>query len=171
MVRRLAIAAALLLACAATAAADGVDLLDRQDGFRDARFGARVETFQGLEPLGRGSAAPTRFYVRPGDDLHFGAASLDGVSYGFFEGELYFVALFSSGRRNNDAVLAALEQSYGPGRALAGDVREYVWAGERVLLHFRVDPATSMAMVGLTSLPIDRRAKAALAATLPANGE
>lgn len=172
MLRTLAIAAALLLVTAAAVAADGPELLDRQDGFRDARFGARIETFADMQPLGHGAALGTTFYVRPGDDLRFGGARLDGVSYGFFEGELYFVALFSSGKRNNDAVLAALRESYGPGHELEGDAPEVVWAGDRVVLHFRVDPATAMGMVGLTSLPVDRRAKAAAAAeSLPANQE
>jgi hypothetical protein len=160
MIRKLAIAAALMLGGVASAFAEGIDALDAEDGFRDARFGTRVESFEGLEIISDRGARGTKVYVRPTDALEFGAARLDGVTYGFYAQELYFVALFTSGSRNTRAVLAQLEQAYGPGTPVDGNAKEYIWQGRKVILHFREDPVTAMGMVGLTSVGIDARVKA-----------
>ena len=79
-----------------------------------------------------------------------GEASLDDVTYGFYRGRLFFLALFTTGRRNGEAALAALENYYGPGSPVPGDAAEYVWQGRRVTLHFRQDPVTKLGMVGFT---------------------
>ena len=160
MIRMLAIAVAFLLAAAAPAVAGGVGDLDDANGFRDARFGARVETLGGLELLSEHGAHGTQVYLRPSDELRLGDAVLDGVTYGFYQEELYFVAIFTSGRKNARATLAQLQKAYGPGTRVAGDAAEYVWRGKKVTLHFREDPVTAMGMVGLTSLKLDARVKA-----------
>ena len=160
MIRTLILGAALVLVSAAALAAGSEDGLDAADGFRDAHFGARIESFHGLDLVTANGARGTRVYVRPGDELKLGDASLDGITYGFYSGELYFVALLSSGHRNAQMMLAALQEAYGPGRRVSRDVDEFLWQGRRVVLHFREDPATGMGMADLTSLPIDARAKA-----------
>jgi hypothetical protein len=159
MIRRLILGATLALVASAALAAGSEDALDAQDGFRDAHFGARVESFRGLDLVTAKGAGNTRVYVRAGDELKLGDAVLDGITYGFYTDELYFVALLSSGHRNAQLLLEALQQAYGPGRRLAGDADEFVWQGRRVVLHFREDPATGMGMADLTSLPIDARMK------------
>jgi hypothetical protein len=161
MLRRLAVAAALWLAAIAPALAGGLDALDAEDGFRDAHFGARVESFEGLELLSARGARGMMVYLRPTDVLQFGDAMLDSVTYGFYQSERYFVALFASGSRNARAALAHLEKAYGPGTKLSENADEYVWRGRKVTLHFRVDPVTAMSMIGLTSVPIDGRVQAA----------
>jgi hypothetical protein len=163
MVRTLAVAAVLWLTAIAPALAGGTDALDAEDGFRDARFGARVESFEGLELLSTRGARGMKVYVRPSDVLELGDAVLDAVTYGFHQGELYFVAIFTSGSRNALAALEQLQKVYGPGTRLTEDANEYVWRGRKVKLHYRMDPATAMSMIGFTSLPIDARVQAAQA--------
>ena len=51
MLRTLAAAAVFWLSAMAPAFAGSVDALDSDNGFRDAHFGARVESFEGLELL------------------------------------------------------------------------------------------------------------------------
>jgi hypothetical protein len=138
-----------------------IDALDAEDGFRDARFGARVESFEGLELLSERGARGMKVYVRPTDALELGDATLDGVTYGFYHGELYFVAIFTSGSRNALAALAQLQKVYGPGARVSQDTSEYVWRGRKVVLHYRADAVTGMSMIGFTSLPIDARVQAA----------
>lgn len=171
MPRSLALVLACQLALAAAAAAGGLEDLDARNGFRDARFGAPFESFRGLALLSDGGARGSTLYVRPADELRFGEASLDGVTYGFYAGRLYYVTLFTSGARNGRAALAELERAYGPGQRSSGDADEYVWRGARVLLHYRLDPATSMGMVALTGVEMDARVEADLAAALPADAE
>ena len=150
----------VLMLVAGAARAAGVDALDAENGFRGARFGERLEQIAGLELLSERGAEGTRIYVRPSEPLVYGGARLDGVTYGFHEGELYFVALLTSGRANADALLAALVDAYGTGTPVPGSDAEFLWQGAKVRLHFRRDPATGMGMVGLTSLPIDARVRA-----------
>jgi len=163
MLRTLAAVAALWLTAITPALAGSIDALDAEDGFRDSQFGARVESFEGLELLSASGARGMEVYVRPADVLELGDATLDGVTYGFYRGELYFVALFASGSRNARAALAQLEKVYGSGTKVNEDASEYVWRGRKVMLHFRADPVTGMSMIGLTSLPIDARVQAAQA--------
>ena len=150
------------------AGAGDVNALDAENGFRDAHFGARLDTMAGLQLLSESGAAGTQLYIRPDEALEIGQARLDGVTYGFYQQRLYFVALFTSGRRNSQAVLSRFQQVYGPGVAVAGDALEYVWQGRRVLLHFRQDLATGVGMAALTSLEIDAQVKSA-SAPVPAN--
>jgi len=166
MLRALAMLGLLLLAAAA-AGAEELDALDAENGFRDAHFGAPVESFEGLELISANGAGGTRVYVRPDDELLLGEARLDGITYGFYEGRLYFVALLTSGGGNARAALTALQSAYGPGLRLEGPAEEFLWQGRRVALHFRRDPVTAMGMIGLTSLPIDAEVKQARA-SLPA---
>jgi hypothetical protein len=168
MPRSLVLALVCQLALAAAAVAGDLEALDAQNGFRDAQFGAPFESFRGFALLSDRGARGSTLYVRPADELRFGKASLDGVTYGFYAGRLYFVTLFSSGARNGRAVLAELERAYGPGQRSASDADEYVWRGSRVLLHYRLDPATGMGMVALTGVQMDARVEADLAAALPA---
>lgn len=158
---------AVLVSGAGSAAAGDLEALDAENGFRDARFGAPVESFDDLELISENGARGTRVYVRRDDALSLGDAALDGITYGFHQGRLYFVALLSSGRRNARAVLAELERAYGPGERLDGEAREFLWQGRQVSLHFREDPTTAMGMVGITSLVIDAELKAERA-SLPA---
>jgi hypothetical protein len=171
MLRGLVLSVALGVAVCGVAAAGGTDLLDAEGGFRDARFGATFESFAGLQLLTDSGAYGSTLYTRPAEDLRFGDASLDGVTYGFYAGRLYFVTLFTSGERNGRAALAELERAYGPGARSAGDAAEYVWRGQQVLLHYRLDPVTSMGMVAATSLPMDARVLSDRAANFPAKAE
>jgi hypothetical protein len=161
MLRMLAIAATLWLSAIAPALAGSTDTLDAEDGFRGARFGARAESIAGMELISKSGARGMEVYVRPSDVLELGDAKLDGVTYGFYQDELYFVAVFTSGGRNSRAALEQLQKIYGPGTRVGDQADEYVWRGRKVILHFRADPATAMSMIGYTSLPIDARVRAA----------
>jgi hypothetical protein len=164
MKRAFALLGMLWLLLPARALAGDVKALDAENGFRDARFGASLDALDGLELLTESGAAGTQLYIRPTESLEMGDARLDGVTYGFYRERLYFVAIFTSGRRNSEAVLARFQETYGPGAAVAGDAIEFVWQGSRVLLHFRQDPATGVGMAALTSLPMDAEVKSASAA-------
>ena len=147
-VRGLLIASLLLLASPVLAGDLGA--LDAENGFGGATLGEPVAAFQDLELISERAALGTRFYAQTGQRPTLGQARVDDVTYGFYRGRLYFLALFTSGRRNAEAALAALQAAYGPGTPLPGDAHEVVWRGERVTLHFRRDPVTDMGMVGFT---------------------
>jgi hypothetical protein len=158
-----AIALLATLWCLLPSAAQAGDLqaLDAENGFRDARFGAKRDALLGMQLLSESGAAGTQLYVRPAESLALGDARLDGVTYGFYRDQLYYVAIFTSGAHNTQSVLESFKAAYGPGTAVPGDAVEFVWQGSRVLLHFRQDPATGVGMAALTSLTLDAKVKSA----------
>lgn len=153
MIRTLLLASLLL--AAAPAWSGDLEALDAANGFEGARLGTPVDSFDGLELVTSHGARGTAVYTREGLAPKLGDAQLDDVTYGFYQNRLYFVALFTSGRRNAQAALAALREAYGPGTRLPGEASEYIWQGDRVVLHFREDPVTRMGMVGFRSREID----------------
>jgi len=146
---------ASLFLLASPVLAGDLGALDTDNGFGGATLGEPVAAFEGLELVSERAAIGTRLYAQTGERPALGQARVDDVTYGFYRGRLYFLALFTSGRRNAEAALAALQAAYGPGTPLPGDAHEVVWRGERVTLHFRRDPVTDMGMVGFT----DRRVR------------
>jgi len=160
-----------LLFCVARLASAG-DLadLDARDGFRDARFGASVDAFEDLILLSARGARGTTLYSRGSENLSFGGAQLDGVTYGFYAGRLYFVTLLTSGQQNGRAALAELEERFGRGKAAQGDSVEYTWRGQRVLMHYRQDAATGLGMVAFVGLAMDARVSAESRAQPPEAG-
>jgi hypothetical protein len=168
MIRTLIFASILLLG--GPALAGDLEDLDAEAGFAGATLGQPLEAFRGLELISERSARGTRLYAATGDAPRLGDARLDDVTYGFYQGRLYFLALFTSGRSNAEAALAALRASYGPGKAVPGEASEYVWHGSRVTLHFREDPVTKLGMVGFTDRTVVLEDPGvATAETLPAN--
>jgi hypothetical protein len=151
MIRVLAVALCLL---ASTVHAGGGGKLDRENGFRGARFGSAPADAAGMELVSGRAAGGTATWIRPSDRLRLGNAKLDAVTYGYFDDQLYFVALFTSGRGNAKKALGFLEARYGLGTPVIGESREYVWRGRNVTLHFREDPATHMVMIGYTHVPL-----------------
>ena len=98
---------ASVLLLAASALAGDLEALDSDNGFAGASLGEPVEAFEGLELISERGARGTSLYASTGEIPRLGDARLDDVTYGFYRGRLYFLALFTSGRRNAEAALAA----------------------------------------------------------------
>ena len=69
----------ILLVAFAGPAGAGIEALDAEDGFRGARFGARLESLPEMQLLSTHAAHGTSLYVRPDESLALGDAKLDGV--------------------------------------------------------------------------------------------
>ena len=159
MIRTLVV---VMLVClgAPPALAGGTGKLDDQNGYRGIEFGTSPDSVQGFELVSDRGAGGTKIYTLASETLDLGDATLDGVTYGYFDDKLYFVALFTSGRGNGIKALAALEEKYGKGTPVISEAKEYVWHGRRVTLHFREDSATHMGMIGFTSISLAAQVRA-----------
>lgn len=126
--------AALGTARAAGTTAD----LDRDNGLPDARLGAPLKSFQGLqktEDTGRWLS-----YTRPADQLRYAGYEIKGITYNFFKEKLYSIDLDVADKRNVKGLLKTLEEQYGkqhsyelhtyPKTAAQLEIRE--WAGTKV---------------------------------------
>jgi len=151
----LAALASLLLA--APAAADPLGALLEQGGFESARLGDPIESFAGFELLGSDRQAKTATYRRRADELRIGGAVVDGITYSFYDGRLYFISVRMTGERNAEAVLRALEAAYGEGIATGSHPNEHIWPGGDVFVVYDLDAKSGRGMAAMTSSPIHAR--------------
>jgi hypothetical protein len=157
-----AIATVLALAIPALGLAGAADAgtlgdLHPGGGFEDARLGDSIDSFPELERIGSDPEAGTETYVRPSDDLRVGGVRVDGVSYSFYEGHLYFISLRMTGPENSRAVLAALERAFGPSIATGTHPNERIWPGGDRFVLYDYDEQTNRGMAAMTSTPIHAR--------------
>jgi hypothetical protein len=148
---------ALALAVVASSGAGGLGELHEDGGFVDAKLGERIESFVGLKLIGTDEAAGTKTYIRRSDTFQVGGAKVDEVTYSFYEGSLYFISVRMTGRENAEAVLATLEQTFGPSIETGTQPNERIWAGGKVFILYDLDPETQRGMAAMTSAPIHAR--------------
>ena len=126
-------------------------------GFEDARLGDPIDSFTGLELIGRDPEAGTETYVRRSDDLRVGGAEIDGITYSFYRGRLYFISLRMTGRASAEAVLAALERAFGPSSETGTRPNERIWPGGSQFVLYDFDQKSNRGMAAMTSTPIHAR--------------
>lgn len=139
---------------ASAVGADTPGELHEQGGFVGARLGDSLESFEGLELIGRDEAARTETYIRRSDDLRVGGVEVDGITYSFYEGRLYFISVQMSGREQSRAVLGALERTYGDAISTGTRPNEQIWPGGEVFVLYDVDSETGRGLAAMTSAPI-----------------
>jgi hypothetical protein len=151
------VTAFLALAFAVTAVAAGADTpgeLDARGGFEGARLGEFLDSFEGLERVGRNQAARTETYIRRSDALKVGGVEVDAITYSFYQGRLYFISVQMTGGEKSRAVLRALERTYGDGISTGTRPNEQIWPGGEVFVLYDVDAETGRGLAALTSTPI-----------------
>jgi hypothetical protein len=151
------IALALVLSFATSGAAGTSGALHAEGGFADAKLGDPIESFDGLELIGRDAAARTETYIRRSDDLRVGGGEVDGITYSFYAGRLYFISVQMTGRGNSESVLAALERTFGSGIETGTRPNERIWPGGSFFVLYDLDPKTQRGMAAMTSTPIHAR--------------
>jgi len=151
------LAFALALAVSAPGAAGTLGELHEDGGFVDAQLGDSIESFTGLTLVGADGVAGTKTYVRRSDDFRVGGVAVDGVTYSFYEGRLYFISVQMTGRQDAESVLTALKRTFGPGVETGTRPNEHIWAGENVFVLYDLDPETNRGLAVMTSAPIQAR--------------
>jgi len=126
-------------------------------GFVDAQLGDPIESFTGLTLIGTDETARTKTYIRRSDDFRVGGVAVDGVTYSFYEGRLYFISVQMTGRQDAESVFAALEQTFGPGIETGTRPHEHIWPGGNVFVLYDFDPETNRGLAAMTSAPIQAR--------------
>ena len=147
----------ILLLATGPAAAGTLGAIHPGGGFEDAKLGDPIESFTGLELIGRDPEAGTETYVRRSDVLRIGGAGIDGVTYSFYGGRLYFISLRMTGKANAAAVLAALEAAFGPSSETGMHPNERIWPGGSRFVLYDFDRTTNRGMAAMTSTPIHAR--------------
>ncbi|MBC8084112.1 MAG: hypothetical protein H7Z21_12960 [Hymenobacter sp.] len=145
-----------LLLLAIPSRAQFANALDAKNGFRDAVFGASVETLPGATPLGQGEG-DTQCYSRATDELKIGDAQLSDISYCYYKGRLYSVTLATAGAANSRALRDALEAAYGR----TGQSDRYTlardWSGRVVGLSYAENPISRDATATMYSKALSKQ--------------
>ncbi len=86
-------------------------------GFRDIKWGTDISTLKDMEYLrtDQGSAGEIKVYIRKNDDLHIGAAKLEGIEYGFWGGKFFNVTILTEGYVNWCGLRDAIFEKFGRG--------------------------------------------------------
>lgn len=134
----LLLAAVLGAALAGAAPVGSTADLDQENGLPDARLGAPLNSFKGLqqtEDTGRWLS-----YKRPADKLEYAGYEVKSITYNFFKEKLYSIFLEVEDKHSVKGLLKTLEQQYGkqhsyelhtyPKTAAQLEIRE--WAGTKV---------------------------------------
>ena len=148
------LAFALVLAVSAPGAAGTLSKLHEDGGFVDAQLGDPIESFTGLKLIGADEVARTKTYIRRSDDFRVGGVQVDGITYSFYDGRLYFISVQMTGRQNAESVFAALERTFGPGIETGTRPNEHIWPGGKVFVLYDLDPETHRGLAVMTSAPI-----------------
>ncbi|OON68506.1 hypothetical protein [Hymenobacter sp. CRA2] len=129
-------------------------VLDQQYGFRGVKLEADSTSLSALAFERRDN--DLFYYHRDTDSLTWAKAAVSGPSYAFYRGKLLSLSFTTKGAANSHAVLARLQDLYGPGEQ-KGTQQRFTWRGERTLLRYEESSTSNNAVVTLTSLPLTIR--------------
>lgn len=110
--------------------------LDGINGFRDVRFGDRVDRHPGMQLVENASehmaTPPARYYQRRADKLRVGTTPIARLRYLTWSGVIVGVEFTASKVRSGHEVRAALESRYGPPTRTVdrGSSTHWWWTGE-----------------------------------------
>ncbi len=108
--------------------------LDEKNGFGDLTFEVNVDSVAGLTPV-EGEGEDSTWYVRDGDSMTVGSATLASIRYNFYKGQLAVVHLTAAGP-DCGALLDTLRGSYGQGTKANRLVRRSWWIGKLVSMSY-----------------------------------
>ena len=140
--------AALLLA--STASAGSLKDLDKRNGFRDLVLGTPCAQVPGFVTNG----VPGRklvSYSRSSDVLQVGEAQLQSIAYTCYLDQLSQVRIALIGEDNQQAMLDALVEAYGPASTEDNDGKVRTWSSKKVLLESFTAPSSDALIVTMSS--------------------
>ena len=143
--------AALFLAT--TAQAGSLKDLDKRNGFRDLTMGSLCTEIADFETRG----VPGRMlisYARSSDILQVGEAQLQSISYTCYLDQLSQVRISLVGEVNQQAMLDALVEAYGPPTSEEEESVLSVWSSKKILLEAFAAPSSDTLIVVMSSQPL-----------------
>jgi hypothetical protein len=116
--------------------------LDDKYGFRDARFETDTTAFKDLHRMS-GNPSGIEAYWRDSAPQTIGEAHIKETAYFFYKGKFLGVLLTTDGASDSQALLRALNASYGDGKAISA--YQFEWVTKRVAMSFRQKPVSGVA--------------------------
>jgi hypothetical protein len=98
--------------------------------FRGINWGAPIEEHQ-KELVQLSSRGDLAFYRRPADQMSWGGAEIQKISYRYFKGRFSGSTLQLFGASHKKAITAKMFELYGPPEQPNKRVPQYFWTGEK----------------------------------------
>ena len=89
------------------------------EDFRGIHWGAPLSSLKGMTAVD--DAVPVRYYLREGDPLTLGGATLKKLFYGFYQNQFYSVLMEFEGQANFEKAREYLVATYGTASRGAGN--------------------------------------------------
>jgi len=130
------ISVALALGLSILAPTAAMAFQNEPNGFRGIAWGTPLSAVQSqMRPVGATPAGQDQAYVRVGDNMAIGGATLEKVLYKFHNGafsEAFIVA--QKGPSNATALIAAFRAQFGEGRRPHRSADDYIWEGPTAIV-------------------------------------
>jgi hypothetical protein len=104
---------------------------DDTAGHHDLRWGQSLSQFHGLAPVATDPAyGGVQQFVKKTGEERFGMASVDKIVYGFWQGELYTITVWTSNFLDFKDLKAEAFRRFGEGIQNRDDVEKYYWVDQ-----------------------------------------
>jgi hypothetical protein len=130
-----------------------LDALDKKDGFRDMKFGAkRIDFGDTLKTTKEDGDVVS--YTKKNEDFRIGGAKLDFIFYDFYREQFFMVGAQCTGIDNFRKLKLALEEAYGRPHQDNEFIEDYSWRGAKARVWLKFDEARGVCMLAISSVQI-----------------
>ena len=127
--------------------------LDEEFGFRGNKFGTPIATFKNM--LFVTGTGEVKVFQNREEDLKFGDAKANKITYEFYKGKFYKYNVEIKGIDNRKGFLAWFQSQYGKGQFGGTSANKYAWDGTKVAAHYHETPTG--AILEVTNKEMEKR--------------
>jgi len=127
------------------------------DGFRDVKWGAPLDTVQGLRETRRDDPRKVAFYARDEDKMEVGGIPVESIEYGFYDGRFLVASVRTADYKTFSQLRVSCTNMFGLGSVMnkGGDL--YVWPGVTAIVRLRYDADKNKGVLTITSMDVYKR--------------
>ena len=131
------------------------------DGFRGIKWGTSIDDLAGMEYYGTDTSyGGIRVYTKKNEDLKIGAANLELVEYGFWQGKFSDGWIHTIGSINWRGLKEATFEKFGAGYQDNEDIENFVWGGPQTMMTLKYSEITEKGALFIFSIVIYEQQKA-----------
>jgi len=122
------------------------------EGFRGINWGTDLSMLSDMVPSGSDpSSSEISTYLRNGDELTIGAASLERIEYAFWKDKFCGVKVLTKGYSNWEGLRDVMFEKFGKGNLTTKGQEEYFWRGEKTNMVLQYDRTTTIGILFVVS--------------------
>ncbi len=128
------------------------------EGFRGINWGTDLSMLSDMVPSeADSSSSEINTYLRNGDELTIGAASLERIEYGFWKDKFCGVKVVTKGYSNWTGFRDVMFEKFGKGDLTTKGQEEYFWSGEKTNMVLQYDRTTTIGVLFAVSKTMGKK--------------